>query len=254
MPRTAVKKAKTTSRSKGKAEKDKKPASTALTLPDGTIIDLSTYDWEGERLTEAQKLFIIWFSTPGTEYYHKAMKAARKAGYTPKTANAVACKMRNDPKIKKFIDKIENTIGKANLVDAAQRWLQEKITRADYDIKDFYETTDYEDKNGVPHKKLMLKPLEELTPEQRLCIDGVDVKGMSGTMVYSLPDREKIRDSLIEFLRKQQIDNEDSNDEETMEIIMERLTVKKTMRKAKDEVSQVAGLLIPPRGEAITEL
>jgi phage terminase small subunit len=250
MPRAAVKKAKPASRSKSKAEKDKKPPSNAaLTFPDGTMIDLSAYDWEGERLTEAQKLFIVWFATPGTEYYHKAMKAARKAGYTPKTANAVACKMRCDPKIKKFIDKIEDTIVKVNTIDVAQRWIQEKIVRGDFKVRDFYETIQYvNEKTGETVRKLVVKEIEELTDEQLLCIDGVDAKGMQGTTIYSLPDREKIRDSLIALIQKSQGETNDEYDIETIaEIIKVNLQVKtRVINQNKEIMSRARGFIEAP--------
>jgi len=101
-------------------------AENALDFPNEAIIDLRSYDWEGEKLTDAQKLFIIWFSTPGTEYYHRASRAALKAGYSPKTAKAESYKMRLDPKIDRFIKKIENTIVKLNTIDVAQDGYRKK--------------------------------------------------------------------------------------------------------------------------------
>jgi phage terminase small subunit len=227
----------------------------SLIIPDGVIVDLGAYDWEGEELTERQQLFIIWFSTPGTRYYHMAIRAALKAGYSTNTANAEAYKMRQNPKIDRFIRKFENTIVKTNTIDVVQRWIQEKVTRGDYKVKDFYETVSYvNEKTGEPVRKLQLKDLEDLDDEQMLCIDGVDVKGQQGTMIYTLPDREKVRDSLISLVQKMDHGNKDDEEEETIEIIMERLTVKKTVRQAKDETSQVAGLIRLPRKSAITEL
>ncbi|MDR0474536.1 MAG: terminase small subunit, partial [Treponema sp.] len=136
------------------ARKSKKDES--LQIPNNVVVDdLATYDWGNEKLTDNQKLFIIWFSTPGQECYRQAMKAARKAGYTPKTANAVAYKLRRE--LDKHIRLFEDNIGKINIVDTAQRWLQEKVIRGDYDIKDFYKTVEYEDSKGNPKQTLMLK-------------------------------------------------------------------------------------------------
>jgi hypothetical protein len=217
----------------------------ALTIPDGAVIDLSAFDWGEDKLTRRQKLFVVWFCTPGTEYYHCAMKAARKAGYTSITAHTAAHKMRRDPKIDKLIKKFDDTIGSVNIIDTAQRWIQEKIIRGNYDIKDFYETVEYcNGKTGELYRKLVLKDLSELTPEQRLCIDGIDIKGQKGIMVYVLPDREKIRDSLITLMHKQGMNKDTGEgDEETLEIIMERLSIKKTIRQEKDEVGKTAGLV-----------
>ena len=164
--------------------------------------------------------------------------------------------MRLDPKIDRFIKKIENTIVKLNTIDVAQRWIQEKITRGDYKVKDFYETVEYvNEKTGEPIKKLVLKDIEDLSDDQQLCIDGIDVKGQQGTMIYTLPDREKVRDSLISLVKKmEEKDNDgDDEDEETIEVILERLTVKKTIRQAKDETSRTSGLFRLPKN-VITEL
>jgi hypothetical protein len=227
----------------------------ALKLPDKAVINLSAFDWGEEKLTRRQKLFVAWFCTPGTDGYHCAMKAARKAGYTETTAHTVAHKMRRDPKIDKLIRQFDDTIGKVNIIDTAQRWIQEKIIRGDYDINDFYEIQAYQNpKTGEFNQQAVLKPLEALTPEQRLCIDGIDVKGQKGVTVYTLPDREKVRDSLIALVHKQNMNKDDGDEEEeTLEIIMERLSLKKTIRHAKDEVGKIAGLVRLPK-EPIQEL
>ena len=227
----------------------------SLELPDNAVIDLSAYDWGGEKLTDNQKLFVVWFTTPGTKCYHRVMPAALKAGYAKDTAHVTAYKLRNDPRIDKLIRQFDDNLGKVNVRDTVERWIQEKIIRGDYKVSDYYKTVYYEDRLGNPKQKLMLKPIEELTEDQVLCIDGVDVKGQQGTPIYLLPDKEKLRDSFIAMVRKQDMDNENTDfEEETMEIIMERLTVKKTIRKEKDEISQMAGLIRQAKGDPITEL
>jgi len=221
-----------------------------FSLPDGAVVDFSCFDWGDEKITDKQKLFVFWFSLPLQEAYHCGLKAARKAGYTAKSALVNAYKMRRDPKIDKLIKQFEETVGKVNIMDMAQRWVQEKIIRGNYDIKDFYETVEYEDKKGVPHKKLMLKPLEKLTPEQRLCIDGIDCKGQTGIMIYTLPDREKIRDSLIAYAHKKNSENSgDEFDVETVaEIIKGNLSVKtKVISRNQEIMSRADGFVDAPK-------
>jgi len=221
-----------------------------LQLPDNSAIDLAAYDWGGEKLTDTQKLFIIWFSTPGTEYYHRVLRAAKKAGYSLKTASVTAYKLRNEPRIDKLIRQFEEKIGsKVNIVDAAQRWLQEKIVRGDFRIGDFYKTVEYKDKLGRPKQTILLKPVQELTDEQQLCVDGLDVKGMQGTMVYSLPDREKVRDSLINFVQKSQGGDDDDYDIETVaEIIKGNTQVKmKVITKNREIMARADGFVDAPR-------
>jgi hypothetical protein len=206
----------------------------SLKMSQGTVIDLSAFDWGNEKLTDKQKLFVVWFSMPGTEYFHCAMKAARKAGYSPKKAAAGAYNIRRDPRIEKLIKQFDDSIGKTNILDAAERYLQEKIIRAEYDINDFYELKEYVDAvTGQPKKKLLLKDLETLTPEQRLCIDGIDVKGQQGIPVFILADRQKERDSIIALAKKTGIDipDEEFDIETIAELIKGNIQVKTKLIK-----------------------
>jgi hypothetical protein len=220
-------------------------------MPDGSVIDLSVLDWGEEKLTEKQKLFIVWFCTPGTDSYHCGMKAARKAGYTDSTVHGAAYKMRRDPKIDKIIKRFDDSIGKYNIIDAAQKWIQEKIIRGNYNVKDFYEVKEYIDGKGNPRTQLALKNMEELTPEQLLCIDGIDVKGQQGLMVYTLPDREKIRDSLIAYAQKKDAENDtDGMDIETItEIIKGEVKVKtRIINRNKKMLENAVGFKDVPKG------
>jgi hypothetical protein len=214
------------------------------------VIDLSTFDFGKEKLTEKQKLFIFWFSLPGTECYHCGLKAARKAGYTAATALTHAYKMRREPKINTLIKKFEDTIGRTDLMDAAERYLQEKIIRAEYDIKDFYELKEYVDALGQPKKKLTLKNIADLTPEQRLCIDGVDVKGPQGIPVFILADRQKERDSIIALAKKTGIDTPDEEfDIETVaELIKGNIQVKtKLIKRNQSIIDKADGFIDAPK-------
>jgi hypothetical protein len=234
---------------KSKIKKDSLPDS--LTIPDGSIIDLTNFDWGKQRLTDRQKLFVAWFCTPGTDTYHCAIRAARKAGYTDNTAHDAGYKMRHDPKIDALIKKFEARIGKFNLIDAAQRWMHEKIIRGDYDINDFYEIKEYKDpKIGGKRKQLQLKALDSLSSEQRLCIDGIDVKGQKGIMVYTFPDREKIRDSLIAYIQKDEAgkDGDDYDIETLTEIIKGEVKIKTRIIKRNNEIlAKASGFTATPR-------
>jgi hypothetical protein len=214
----------------------------SLVIPDGSLIDLTNFDWGKQHLTDKQKLFVAWFCTPGTDTYHCITRAARKAGYMESTAHDVGYKMRQNPKIDALIKKFEAKIGKYNLIDAAQRWIHEKIIRGDYDVNDFYEA----DTNG----QLRLKPPNRLTKEQRLCIDGLDVKGQKGIMVYTFPDREKIRDSLIAYVKKDETGKDgDGYDVETLtQIIKGEVKVKtRIINRNKELLAKADGFRTPPR-------
>ena len=180
-----------------------------------------------------------------------------EAGYAESTANVDAYRMLQEPDIQKVIQHNERLLHLA-LRESAKRAIELKQTRAFFDPSEYFEEKEITTptKHGEITKTIMaLKPMDEMTPEQRMCIDGIDIKGQSSIPVYIMPDRAKELNDIIK------IDGELSkgasqgdNEEETMEIIMERLTIKKTIRKAKDEISQTANLIRLPKGDAVTEL
>jgi hypothetical protein len=109
---------------------------------------------------------------------------------------------------------------------------------------------EYTDKRGNLKQKLVLKAPEELTAEQRICIDGVDVKGQAGIMVYTLPDREKIRDSLIAYLLKKEAEKDDDGmDIETVtEIIKGEVKVKtRIINRNKEILERATGFQDMPK-------
>jgi hypothetical protein len=236
---------------KGKTVPTEKNVKDAYILSDGSMVDLESYDWgKDNKLTDRQKLFVVWFCMPGTETYHCAMKAARKAGYTPKTANAFATKLRHDPVIEKLIKQFDDRIGKKNIIDAAERYLQEKIIRAEYDVSDFYEMREFQDKLGQPRKRLILKNINDLTAEQRLCIDGIDMKGQQGIPVFILPDRMRERDGIIAFAKKESADilDEEFDIETVAELIKGNIQVKtRLIKRNQSIIDKAEGFIDAPK-------
>jgi hypothetical protein len=227
-----------------------------LNIPKEAAVDLSAFDWGGEKLTRRQKLFVAWFCTPGTDSFRRAARAARKAGYTKTTAATHAYKIRKDPKIDRLIKRFEETIGKTDLIDTAKRWLHEKIIRGGYDVKDFFRLERYTDPDtGEPAQKLFLKNFDEMTPEQRLCIDGIDVKGQKGAAVYLLPDRERVRDFLIQYCLKEEAGADSGGyDVETLtEIIKGEVQVKTRVINRNQTILEKAGGFYHPSAEPAEE-
>jgi phage terminase small subunit len=210
------------------------------------------------KLTPLRRAFLVYYITPGQPCFQNALQSALKAGYAPSTAKVDIYVLLRDPEIQKIIRINENLIYQ-KLHSAAMKAIEVKQLRAFYDPEDYYEEKEItvETKNGSTYVKKVnaLKNLEDMTLEQRLCIDGMDIKGNASIPVYIMADRGKELNDLIKIdndLAKA-ADNSDG-EEETMEIIMERLTVKKTVRQNKDEISKIAGLARFPKKEGITEL
>jgi hypothetical protein len=161
------------------------------------------------------------------------MQAALKAGYREATAKAEIYRLLQDPDIQKIIKKNESMVHSA-IHEAAMRALELKQRRAFFDPADYFEGKEITltNKEGEEYTKLImaLKPLQVMTAEQRLCIDGIDIKGQASIPVYLMADRAKELNDIIK------IDNElsksvaDTGEEETREIIMERITIRETKR------------------------
>jgi hypothetical protein len=191
---------------------------------------VTAYDWGGEKLTEKQKQFVFYFTWPGQDGFHCAMRAARKAGYTAATANVYSCKMLRDPKIKKLIQKYESE-ARSSIHDAAQRFIQEKIIRADYNVKDFFDVeSGYSEKTGKPWRVFSPKDPADLTDEQLLCIENIQTGQGASNIVFA--DRQKERDSIIALDKSWNgAGNGVGQDaEEIREVIIERVTMRQEKR------------------------
>jgi phage terminase small subunit len=193
----------------------------------------SPVDFCGVKLTAKRRDFIIHYVTPGIPSFHNAMQAALKAGYRGATVKAEIYRLLQTPDIQKIIKKNESMAHNA-IHDAAMRALELKQRRAFFDPLDYFEKqeTTITNKKGDKYTKsiMALRPLEEMTSEQRMCIDGIDIKGQANIPVYLMADREKELNDIIK------IDNElakglgSTDEEETREIIMERITIRETRR------------------------
>lgn len=198
------------------------------TLEKKTRIDLC-----GVKLTEKRRAFIINYVTPGGPAFHNAIQSALKAGYKESTAKTEVYMMLREPDIQKIIKANERLLHQS-VHSAAMRALEVKQHRAFFDPLDFFEKKEITltNKNGDEYSKsvMELKPLEDMTPDQRMCIDGIDIKGQAGVPVYLMADRGRELNDIIK------IDNElskavaEPGEEETREIIMERVTIRETKR------------------------
>jgi phage terminase small subunit len=202
------------------------------------VIAVSPVDFCGVKLTAMRRNFIAHYVTPGQPAFHNAMQAALKAGYRETVAKSDIYTLLQDPDIQKIIKKNESMAHNA-IHEAAMRALELKQRRAFFDPLDYFEEKEITitKKDGEEYTKSIigLKPLQQMTLEQRQCIDGIDIKGQASIPVYLMADREKELNDIIK------IDNElskaiaDTGEEETREIIMERITIRETKRSLRPE-------------------
>ena len=226
-------------RRKGKAKE-----TFSVTLEDGSVIDLDSFDYGDVKLTQKEKLFILWYTYPASSSYHDSAKSARKAGYSQKNARMSGYNLRHNPKIAPLIAQFDKDIVKIGIEDAYHRIIQRKIARSEFQGLDFYNIENHIAENGKIHTSVTIKKPEELTEEQKLCIDGVEFVGQRSIPNYKLPNRTAEENKLIELYEK--INGEGNKEgyevETTAEIIKGNLQVKTRVVKANSEITELSEL------------
>ena len=214
------------------------------TLPDGSIIDLDSYDWGDFKLNKRQKLFCIWYATPNQSGFQNPTKAAQKAGYSNGSAFRAKWNLLRDvPDIGKFIKKLTDDCIKVNLEEAAKKLMQQKIARANYNVRDFYEIKEIENpETGEIRTITAVKPINELTQEQAQLIENVEFTN-TGIPTYKLPNKEKEINEVIKLsaeLNKESA-SDDFDIETTVDLVKENLaSIKTTIRLNNQKVRENA--------------
>ena len=217
-------------------------------------VDLSSFEWgEDCKLTERQKLFIIWYTYPGRTY-HNAMQAAIRAGYTRKTAHVTGWAMRNKPEIAPYIKKFDDMYVKLTLDDFYYNAINDKIVRATFDVNDFHEKRTYTDRDGNEREYLSIRDPSTLTPEQRKCVDGIKFNN-NGTPMYEFADRTHETEVLMKLYESIAGEKKNTGNEMelTIEQIKDKVTAKVKLIQQKDEEEILAGNYIDEPDNLIEE-
>lgn len=210
------------------------------------IIDLDSYDWGNEHLTRKEKMFIALYTTPGQKYFQDSTHAAMKAGYKTTTSYNIKYSLLSNPKITKLIDKFTQDVIKVSVQEYANKLIMQKIKRATYNIKDYYTTEEFTNKDGQTREITTMKPITELTPEQASVVDGISVNNI-GIATVILPNREKEINEIIK-LNDSLNKGGDANKfdvETTVDVVKENLaTIKTTVMLRNQEIRENAGKYI----------
>lgn len=229
---------------KRKPKTPKQNETFSVMLEDKSVIDLDSYDWGEVKLTQKEKLFIFWFTFPETKVYKNATQSAIKAGFSKKSATMQGYQLTHNPKIAPIIAKFDKDIVKTNIEEAFHRILKRKIIRAEYNGLDFHNYEEVETDDGYTYLKVTLKKPEELTEEQKLCVDGVEYVGQRSIPNYKLPNRTTEENKIIELYEKLNTDNakDDFEVETTAEIIKGNLQVKTKVMRKNAEITELSEL------------
>ena len=210
---------------------------------DEVVIDLDSYDWGDVKLTRKEKMFIILYTTPFQPFYQDSTQAAKKAGYKTKSAYNAKDFLLANPKIKKLIDDFTDNVTKVTVHEAATRFIQEKIKRASYNVKDYYEIGEYTNKNGDSIVMTKLKPINELSREEASIINNIQIN-QSGIATYDLPSKEKEMADVIKLdtVLSKGADANKFDVETTVDVVKENLaTIKTTVMLRNQEIRENAG-------------
>jgi phage terminase small subunit len=232
-------------------KKPRKPKTGAraneFSMPDGSILDTSTLDVGMNKITEKETRFVFFYTFPGTDAFQCMAKAAACAGY--KDTHSTGYKLCHKPNVAAAIKYVMDAKVKIDLEEEFHKILELKKRRVHYDIGEYVKKVEKtitvgkgEDAVAIPVEVEDLKDLEELTPEQRSVIDGIDYKGMQAVKVYEFADRDKAMADIMNLYNKAHgVADENAYDVElTAEIIKGNLSVKVAARKKKEDTGRAA--------------
>ncbi|EFW38301.1 hypothetical protein [Treponema phagedenis] len=211
-------------------------------------ISMETFDVGDAKLTEKEKRFVFWYTYPGSDAFMVQARAADLAGYKSPTSEGY--RLRKKDTVAKAIRYVLDTNIKKDLDEEYYKILELKKRRIHYDLADYVkkEQKTIITKEGI--EKIIeieeLKDLQDLTPQQRQVIDGLDLKGGNNTWVYIFADRDKAMADIIrirEKLLERGQGDEGDNIEFVAEIIKEGLALKVSARNKKRAISESADFL-----------
>ena len=221
-----------------------------IALPNKVIVDVKEMGIADLGLTDKEARYVFWYTNP--EYmdsFQVKARAAVKAGYSPESARYTAYKLHEKINVIEAVNRLL-AARRNDVKEEYEKIIRLRMSRLSYKVSDYYKKVTIFEKNPITEKLEekeieVLKDLSELSEEQIMAIDGVDYKGSNVTRkVYQFADREKTMSELTSIYKSLYGGPAgDGNDdgEATLEIIRERLTIKTTLREAKDEISRIAG-------------
>jgi len=182
------------------------------TLPDGSPIP------EMGKFKPKENAFIYWYTNPKTEAFMNSGRAAVRAGYKASSAVLYGYKLKQKQEISEIIDELLGNTkeGMRALIYNIAFLCWDRFT---YNTGDFYRPCKrIVKRRGVELevKSLEAIPLNEISKENRMCIDNIDIKTIRGKneTFYKLADRDKAIDTFFKCLeiitgkRKSQLINQ----------------------------------------------
>jgi len=196
--------------------KKKKKTETQQNTYAGITVDISDIS---DELTDRARRFVFWYCFPATDAFLNKKRAAIAAGYTSRNASTSGYKLCKNPLVIKEIERVSKSLN-AETIDALyQKHINSLELRAFFDPADFIS----EDR---------FKTIENIAPEKRVCLEQAIIDMKEGKIVgYSFGSRRAAVAEIKELHAKQHQGEGGYDEEETMEIIMERVALRQQRRK-----------------------
>jgi hypothetical protein len=200
------------------------------------------------KITDKERLFVFFYTFPGTDAFQCMSRAAERAGYkAPANTGFKLCKKPNVAAAIKYV--MDGKV-KIDLEEEYHKIIELKKRRIHYDIGEYVKLVDKKITVGQGENAQVidvtvegLKDLTELTPEQRQVIDSIDCKGQQGNVrIYNFADRDRAMADIMNLYGKINgaVDENAFDVEMTAEIIKGNLSVKVAARKKKEDIGKAA--------------
>jgi len=181
---------------------------------DETLVDVS--DISNELTTQARR-FVFWFCFPGSNAFQNKTRAAIAAGYSPNSASKAGYKLCHNQTIVKEIERISKSYNSETIDALYQKYINTLETRAFFDPADYI--------SGATFKKI-----EDIAPEKRVCLEQPVINRRGKIVGYTFGSRRSAMAEVKELHAKEHFSRDGYDDEETKEIILERITIREAKR------------------------
>lgn len=211
-------------------------------------IDVDTeFKWS-HPLTDAQKLFVVYWCSQSS-LKKNAAEAARQAGYSVKTAKTQAEQLLRKPliiaEIKNINSQFLKSLTKLDLETTVKDIIARKQARLNMQPHEFYDIELKHSDKGFEYIDATMKTPDELTDEQKALIEDIEYVGQKSIPHYKLPSKVQTENELLKIY-KDFTENEQQTDdyevETTAEIIKGNLQVKTKVMRANAEIVRESDL------------
>ena len=216
-------------------------ASSRVVTVDNKAVNIDELPWISPKLTNQHKLIIFYFCCPMSPAFRDAKKVIEITKMPQTTVYRTLRQYSAD------VTKISQYFLTQSVENAYHTILQRKMARINYDVGDYYYNEALNIGGNIVNVT-RIKPIDELTKEQRQAIVGIEFCGQKGIANYKFIDKVAEENRLLETFEKMngQNNNSDYSIELTSEIIKGNLKTKVKLMKEHEQIVNVSELANNP--------